>query len=102
MNQIGNKDYIFKGWDWTELYQYFKRTDKNPSDEKCYTYIKKKLQECSDNEHKADVMKVREFVRKVSMCQDEYASPLFKGLYKIEDDGTFLNYVVLLLKCLWT
>ena len=45
---------------------------------------------------------VRKFVNKVAKSSFHTSQPLWKGLKKIDDDATFLNYVMILLEDLWT
>lgn len=108
MKQIGNNEYIFKGWEWVEVAEYFSNRS-DLCDASAIVIINKNINLiCDDLEHDADfighpdVLKIREFVRKVSLNEDGFASPLWKGLYKIQSDLVFLSYFSILYRNLWT
>lgn len=108
MKQIGNPLYVFKGWEWTEVANYFSGkeyiTDKDAIiiiDRVC-ELIRDDLNQDADFIGHPDVLKIREFVRLVAMNEDGFAHPLWKGLYKIQSDLVFLSYFSILYQHLWT
>lgn len=104
----------FKGWDWTEVTDYFHRSKKfnysKPSrgQEEWHEYedkLAKHFGEWALGNYKQRWMIVkicRSYLNKVVEVDPSYATPLWKGLYKIENDETFLGYFLFLLQCIWT
>lgn len=108
MKQIGNNEYIFKGWDWTEVAEYF--VGKDCSDEDARIVINRVCalihgdlyEDTTTVPTHPDVLKIREFVRKVSLNEKDFAYPLWKGLCEIQSDFVFLTYFSILYEHLWT
>jgi hypothetical protein len=104
MKQHGNKDYEFKGWDWTELAEYF---GCDGSDEESAKAIDEKLVEIIGEIHgyslqaHPDVKKIREFVSIIHTKDNTYKKPIWKGLSNIKEDGTFLKFVSILYREMW-
>jgi hypothetical protein len=104
MKQHGNKDFVFEGCDWTELAEYF---GVDSSDEESIKVIDEKLIEIVSDIHgmslKAhpDVTKIREFVTEIERRDSTYKKPIWKGLLKIREDGTFIKFVSLLYGEMW-
>jgi len=103
----------FKGWDWTEVTDYFDRSKKfdykNPIKVTSETFIEYEekiaesfgkwlLEHC---QNKTAIKICRLYTKKISEMP-EYAAPLWEGLYKIESDETFAQYFTHLLRGMWT
>ena len=104
MKQHGNKDYVFKGWDWIEIAEYFgiNENDAKSSeaiDDKLET-IRMEIGGLSFDAH-PDVIKLKEFVSACYKSDDTYKKPLWKGLMNIKEDGTFIKFMVLNYKEMW-
>lgn len=109
LKQIGNQEYVFKGWDWCEVAEYFSsRTDL--TEDECVVIIDKATDDVFHDIHDddnnischPDVKKLKEFVRMVNLGDQGYTKPLWQGLYKIEHDSVFIQYFRILYKHLWT
>jgi len=104
MKQHGNKDYEFKGLDWTELAEYF---GCEGSDDESIIVIDEKLttiiREIHGGSLKAhpDVKNIREFVSIIHTKDNTYKKPIWKGLSNIKEDGTFLKFVSILYREMW-
>lgn len=104
MKRHGNADYIFKGFDWTEIAEYF---GVDAGDEKSSEEIEKKFSDISKEIHgdcfdaHPDVRSLRVFVLMCYKADDTYKKPLIHGLLKIKEDGTFLKFMTLLYKEMW-
>lgn len=104
MKQYGNNDYEFKGYDWTELAEYF---GADVSDEESSKAIDEKLttiiREMHDDSLKThpDAVKIREYIIKLEKCDNTYKKPLWKGLLNIKADSVFLKFVSLLYCEMW-
>lgn len=104
MKQYGNKDYEFKGADWTELAEYFGFDGSDDEsikiiDEKLTTIIRE-IHGCSLKAH-PDAIKIRKYVAKLEENDNTFKKPLWKGLSNIKEDGTFLKFVALLYSEMW-
>lgn len=106
MKRHGNPNYVFKGYDFTELAEYFYVDD---CDDASIAIINIKLDAIrneiigeSINIH-PDIKKIREFIIKLSE-EDEgsYKQPIWKALSEIIEDGTFIKFVKLLYHEAWT
>ena len=104
MKQYGNKDYVFKGYDWTEIAEYFGIDD---NDENSSKAIEEKLKEIHSEMHglsfnaHPDVRKLREFVSLCYKAEDTYKKPMWKGLSEVKEDGTFIKFMLLLYIEMW-
>lgn len=114
---IGIKDYEFKGFDWTELAEYFRiiifDDTKHYRDNDILTDLKLKLRELQDittgsdvdyeDGSNEDVINIRKYISKMIDDSDVGETKhLWIGLNKIEHDWTFLRFVILLLEHMWT
>jgi len=103
-----------KGWDWTEISRIL---GVNSKEEKTLLKkTKKKLELLSSDmypphgqayiytkeEAKFKINQIRFFVKTIAENDNSYTTPLWEGLYKIEDDSVFINYVGVLLAYMWT
>ena len=104
MKQHGNKNYVFKGYDWSELAKYFGVDGSDAEGEKIIdeklNLIISELHGCSFKAH-PDAIKIREYVSKLEKDDDTYKRPLWKGLLNIKEDGTFIKFVKILYKEMW-
>jgi hypothetical protein len=107
-----------KGWDWTELFSLWpestkvKWTKPTPSnlliDEiEQIKWLEDKiigLREGIINQKKDRnrIKMCRKFVSLLVKNDTSFSKPIFKGLSKIKDDMTFLDYLSVLLPYLWT
>ncbi|MHA2280283.1 MAG: hypothetical protein ACXAC5_05475 [Promethearchaeota archaeon] len=104
----------FKGWDWTEVTDYFDRSKKfdykKPAENPKETWIEyeERMSEgftnwlLDHNKNKIAVKVCRLYTKKISETTSSYTGPLWKGLYEIEHDETFIQYFNLLLRGMWT
>lgn len=102
----------FKGWDWTEVVNYFDRSKK-------FDY--KKLAESpgvwldedkiakdftdwlwDNHENKVAAKICRLYTAEIAKCNHTYCGPLWQGLYDIEHDETFIKYFIVLFQGMWT
>lgn len=107
-----------KGKDWTELYYILGGTKKEIKDvenlDDVYEQkIIEKLNSLENNvyiklskEQKEDIKNIRKFLKKLyhndkNGSMGSYRFPLWKGLYLIEEDGTFIKYCRKLLTDMW-
>ncbi len=105
-----------RGWDWTELASVFGWKAKNDGFMEAHK-IRNELRSlgsrCSlvdssvgliklTRAEKAYIKNIRKFVELAAAQSHHTCGPIIKGLAAIKDDGTFLNYVELLLEHLWT
>ena len=99
-----------EGFDYSELFSYFNLELERPEDE-LISEVRKKVSElassvaggeipCEEDSH--DIKTLRLFVKRLATNYDTSALPLIEGLYMIEDDQTFLQYLNVLLPNLWT
>ena len=108
MKQFGNQDYVFKGWDWPEVAEYFSfRNDL--TEEECESIIDKAIEDVrndirgeDETSRHPDIKKLKEFVRMITLDSYGFARPLWQGLYRIEHDDVFMQYFKMLYKHLWT
>lgn len=104
MKQHGNNEYIFKGWDWTEIAEYFNIDE---SDEKSAEEIESKFLVISEEIHGVclgahpDIKKLREFVLACHKADTTYKKPMWKGLSAIKEDSAFLKFMNLLYREMW-
>jgi hypothetical protein len=105
------KMFIFKGYDWTELYDFMCKKEAETDEEKA-TYIRniaEKTAECLLKGDDPNTIISTDIFREWLKChivvhvQQPLCStlPLLVGLQQIEDDVTFLKYFSLLLETLW-
>jgi hypothetical protein len=105
MKQHGNPEYIFKGYDYTELAEYFGVDDCEEVSVKAINENLEKIR-CeigglSFNAH-PDMNKLREFVSAIEKQDDTYKKPIWRGLSKVIEDGTFVKLLKLLYLEAWT
>jgi len=87
----------FKGYDWTEIAEALKFHLEDPDNaQPLEYYILENWQQDSNI-----VEQCRAYLCVLS-GHDTYESPLWTGLSKIQDDGTFISYFTLLLDGMWT
>lgn len=104
MKWHGNKDYEFKGLDWTELAEYF---GCDSSDEESVKVIDEKLTQIISEirgyslQANQDVKKIREFVSILHAKDNTYKKLIWKGLLNTKEDGTFLKFVSMLYIEMW-
>lgn len=113
----------FKGWDWTEIIEYFhksknfdyKKPKKKDLPDECSQEYEDKLikhfqdwtlyytEEFRNNKNLAEICEpCRAFTQKIAKDNNGYYGPLWQGLHDITDDDTFLNCFFKLLKDMWT
>lgn len=111
---IGIKDYEFKGFDWTELAEYFRiPVDYTLGDSGTLDSLRLVLRELQNTATGSevdyidgsdeDVINIRKYIAKMILDPEVGETKyLWIGLNKIEHDWTFLRYVNLLLEHMWT
>lgn len=106
----------FNGWDWTEVIEYFHRSKKFDY-RKLSLHNKKEPQDkyedrlakdftrwlWENHENKVAVKICRLYVKKLYKASEQhlYNAPIWKGLYKVEHDETFVKYFNLLFQAMW-
>lgn len=101
----GKKAHIFKGWDWTELAEYFEVELPNNDDDKAIEV----LQEWFSNAYGEDceplpevVDGCRRFLARLCEISIHNCAPLWKGLAAIECNSSFMRMFIPLLGYMWT
>ena len=105
-----NKDYKFKGWDWSELSECFGLgteddgldCDKEALDSFLLVYFNKIIMGEDPEEVKLVLDKCREYLTILSEYEHDYYAPFWKGLLAVENDELFLNLYMDLLSRMWT
>jgi hypothetical protein len=115
----------FKGWDFTEVIEHFKKAKEfGPSFvpspvphgkvymehedtvvEEFRSYIFKtycQLEYTKPKKAARLVSVLREYLDAVIRCDRSSAAPIWGGLKKIEHNETFLKYFMILFQCMWT
>ena len=94
----------FKGFDWTELTEHWgipDCEDESVTLEQARQFLHNTFMEST----RAEVCKdIRKFLKALQKDSEKwsYSGPFWKGLRKIKDDDTLIQYVVELLPCMWS
>ena len=95
----------FKGWDWTEVVDYFDRSKKfdykKPleNSEEMWWPGNKMAKDFTDwlwkhHDNKVAIKVCRLYTKEIAKHNHTYCGPLWQGLYDIEHDRTFINYFI--------
>lgn len=91
----------FRGWDWTELGARFGvaiRDEDDPAPLAAWLEEHSRL----PDDRKWVARACREFVEALAAADPSYNKPVWEGLAKVEDDETFMGFVVHLLGWMWS
>ena len=111
--ELKDKDYDFKGWDWTELSEKFNMDYIDLDKEKDPQYISCQIQDTLeyrklyhflvDNfENEEVVNEVRNYVGRISEYGDSGYFKMWEAMSEIESDYVFMQYTLALLTHMWT